>query len=236
MTIEGIGFTVDTQSRPNEDSFDCKLIKSDLLIAAIADGVGGNVGGSIASAIAIEMIIKELQQSPNSEFVPIFEKIVNKFIDVTKENPLVVDMATTLTVCIVSDGFVRFAHVGDSRLYHLRSNGIIQKTKDQTEVAILVDQGILSPRKAKHYPRRSVLVSALSSHADYDLTEGAFELEKFDRLIMLTDGAYKELTKRELRDESVSTKNIGKLSKNLQEDLIKKAPSDDATMILIEYS
>ena len=163
MTINISGFTIDTQKRANEDSFDWKVLNDDLLIVAIADGVGGNAGGSIASAIATEFTIKTLEQSPDCEFIKIYDQITNRLQQTSIENPVLSDMATTLTICVISRKTVRFAHVGDTRIYHLRSNGIIQKTKDQTEVALLVDQGILSQRKARKYSRRSVLVSATAS-------------------------------------------------------------------------
>lgn len=234
MTINISGFTIDTQKRANEDSFDWKVLNDDLLIVAIADGVGGNAGGSIASAIATEFTIKTLEQSPDCEFIKIYDQITNRLQQTSIENPVLSDMATTLTICVISRKTVRFAHVGDTRIYHLRSNGIIQKTKDQTEVALLVDQGILSQRKARKYSRRSVLVSALSPHGDYDLTQGTFELEKFDRIVMLTDGAYNVLSKKEVRDKSVSANEINTLTKTLRDELINKVPTDDATVILIE--
>lgn len=235
MQIKGIGFTIGTASRTNEDSFDCKLLENGTLIAVVADGVGGNAGGSIASAIAVKLIMDELTDSPNIEFSFIFEKIIHKFQEVIRENPVVSDMATTLTACVINNGIARFAHVGDSRLYHLRANGITQKTKDQTEVAVLLEQGILTPRQAKNYPRKSVLMSALSASGDHELMEGNLELNTQDRLILLTDGAYKEITKRELRDLSLKSEKLDMLYQELQADLQNKIPSDDATVVVIEY-
>src|SRR3546814_5436694 len=61
-----------------------------------------------------------------------------------------------------SDLNARVGHVGDSRIYHLRGSGLVTRTKDQTEVQHLIDEGILTPERAKMYPRKNVLLSAIS--------------------------------------------------------------------------
>lgn len=235
MPTNVTAFSIGVLSRQNEDAYKYIFSTNEVLIAAIADGVGGNAGGGIASTVAVDLVIEVLAESPDKEFHSIFEQISAKLTDISEDKPDIADMATTLTVCVVGSGVVRFAHVGDSRLYHLRANGIVQKTQDQTEVALLVEQGVLTPRKAKKYPRRSILLSALSARGDYDLTQGTFELQKGDRLMLVTDGAYKELSKRELRDESIAANNIEKLGAKLQDILASSEPSDDATMVLIDY-
>ncbi len=114
------------------------------------------------------------------------------------------EMGTTLTVAVIQGNKVTLGHVGDTRLYHLRNKGIIARTKDQTEVQKLLDDGILNKQRAKNYHRRNVLLSVLTPDRDYELQSTSFNLDTHDRLLLLTDGAYSLASKLELRDLSLS--------------------------------
>lgn len=87
--------------------------------AAIADGVGGHFGGQLASHIAIETARDELAKDPNRNFFDVFSLICKKIKEKSFENPQYAEMATTLTILLANNSSVRYAHVGDSRIYHL---------------------------------------------------------------------------------------------------------------------
>ena len=235
MSINIKSFTIGLPTRENEDSHAITNISDKTSIAIIADGVGGNIAGKLASQTAVNLATELLSKNPNADFNEVVRQITDEFKKITSSQIELSDMATTLTICVVDDHSVKYAHVGDSRLYHLRSNGIVQKTNDQTEVALLVQQGVLTPRRAKDYPRKSYLLSAISSRAEYDLLIGSFELEDNDRLVLATDGAYAKLSKIELRDLSVTSLNLENFSMNISNLLNERSLSDDATVIVIEY-
>jgi protein phosphatase len=52
-------------------------------------------------------------------------------------------------------------HCGDSRIYHYRGGELLHKTRDQTIVQVLVDNGQLRPEEAATHPMRSQLTSCL---------------------------------------------------------------------------
>lgn len=236
MPLEVLSLSISTSNRPNEDACKYWLNKDDQsrLIAAIADGVGGNVGGSIASNIAVELSVQKLIDHQPDNFSEIFSAITKQLADLSNTDNSLVNMATTLTVLSVKDNLVKFGHVGDTRLYHLRSNGLLQKTKDQTEIALLVEQGVITPKRAKNYPRRSVLVSALSRTDDYTLQEAEFEVQSKDRLILLSDGAYKVLPKNKIRDLSLQSATLIEFGNKLSYELSQIELNDDASIVLIE--
>lgn len=227
ISIAGIGKT-------NEDSWDFKVLADGTCIAIIADGVGGNYGGSIASALAVKTAMSALETNPNLSLDEIF-LIVSKSIQDRGNKDLISNqIATTLTLCIFhTNRTASIGHVGDSRIYHLRGNGIIQKTKDQTEVAALVEAGILSREQAKTYPRRSVLRSALTTKGNFEIFKDKFPLNIGDRILLLTDGIYRLATKTHIRNLSINSKTIDDLSKALAQEIAKKN-TDDATAIFLE--
>lgn len=229
-------FTVPTSNRPNEDAFTFKLFSEneEKLVAAIADGVGGNVGGGVASSTSVNLALELLTNKTEYKLFQIFEFIKNNLIEISTQDTRLLKMATTLTLLVIEQYKVKFGHVGDTRLYHLRSSGLKQKTKDQTEVALLVEQGVITPRKAKNYPRKSVLISALSASSDYSLQQGEFEIEPNDRLLLLSDGVYNVLPKRKICDISLNSFTLLEFKENLINELLLYELNDDATLILIE--
>lgn len=98
----------------------------------------------------------------------------------------------------------------------------------------MVRQGILNQRNAKTYRRRSVLYSALSAKSDFELTEGIFNVMVGDRILLLTDGAYRLIQKGAIRDISLQAKSVDKLLVIVQEELRLIGKKDDATVVAID--
>lgn len=234
ITVQFVSFSIAGIGKLNEDSWGCRALEDGSFVAVVADGVGGNYGGSIASALAVESALDSLSSNPALPLETALE-IASEALKKRGATDLISgQMATTLSLCIVQkSGRVDVVHVGDSRIYHLRRQGILQKTKDQTEVAALVAAGILSNEQAKTYPRRTVLRSALSAKGNYETFRTEFQLEKNDRIVLLTDGAYRLVSKMTLRDLSIQCATIEELLAALTIE-IKDANDDDATAIIIE--
>jgi serine/threonine protein phosphatase PrpC len=220
----------------NEDFAGLHLLEGQQLIAAVADGVGGHVGGHVASRLAVANAIDFLTKNPAGDFSLLFEKICNVIEEEALSSPEFSDMATTLTIVQIKEYKARFAHVGDSRIYHLRNKGIKQITEDQSEVALLIREGILSKQQAEHYGRRSVLYSALSAKRKYALTQGEFDVSLNDRLIMLTDGVYRMVSKSKIRDLSRKADSISILGEEIISEVKNLGPRDDHTLIGFEIT
>lgn len=228
-------FSIPGPSKVNEDAYDLAALSDRGLVAAIADGVGGNYGGSIASALAIQVSILELQKNPEVSFSDIFSSVAISIKEKAKEDLISSNMATTLTICkILPNGMVHIGHTGDTRVYHLRANGIVQRTKDQTEVAALIEAGILTRDQAQRYQRRSVLRSAMGAKVQYELFQVSFQIEQGDRVILVTDGVYRVLNKTQIRDLSIESNTTEDLSSKMIANLVG-LNEDDATAVIIEY-
>lgn len=236
MKYVATGHSIAYASRENQDAWEISGSNSDHLVAAIADGVGGHRGGAAAARTAALGSVKILDESPNLELESLFNTLADNIAEIAALTASDKDMATTLSVVELTSRYARFAHVGDSRIYHLRGNGIVQVTEDQTEVALLLRQGILSPARAKAYARRSVLLSALSARKDHATTVGEINIQAKDRLILLTDGAYRALSKKKLRDISVAHLDIFAVLDSIKADLMSSELRDDATIIVVEAS
>jgi protein phosphatase len=222
----------------NQDSLQNKILNETILVSCIADGVGGKFGGGLASKISVDEFISQIENASNSEYD--FKDIlvrIHKEIIATSETTSNHGMASTFTGIVINKSKVKGIHTGDTRTCLLRGNGIKQLTKDQTEVARLRKEGLITFDEAKKYPRRNIIESALGViDRKLDLFEFEFEIEVNDRLILTTDGIHENVSKKELRDISLKSKTSSDFIENLKKILNHAEPNDNNSIIVISIT
>lgn len=235
-TIKTATFSFAGKRAPNQDSVSVDLMDDQRLLLVVADGMGGEFGGDIASSLAVDVVRKLLRKNPETSFADVFAEVQRHFLDLIEQNSDLSGMGTTLTVCVVCDHSVRFGHVGDSRLYHLRGRGLVTKTKDQTELQRLIDDGVISKARAHRYNRKNILLSVMSAHRKYDLQIGSFKVEPGDRLLLLTDGVYSLIRKRELIELSGKSSDPERFVEDLRAIIEGRKIKDDCSVICCEIT
>ena len=155
------------------------------LLVAVADGMGGHAGGEVASRIAIETI----SNSPDSR---IDERIIDANETIAAEgkvDPALAGMGTTISAAdIFADGTALIGHVGDSRIYLLRSGILRQLTRDHTLVAQWVADGRITPDEAAVHPQRSMLMRAVGHGRPLEVDLIEERMLDGDRLMICSDG------------------------------------------------
>lgn len=227
-------FSLPGKKHANQDSVFAGKLANGSYLLAIADGMGGHGGGDVASKLAIEVLVGSLRINPLLELDVVFQEICSQFNLETEKNPALSQMGTTLTVCLVKGHNVYVGHVGDSRAYLLRNNGLKTITRDQTEVQRLVDDGVLNPKEAKKYPRRNVLLSVMSASSEYVLQKSLLPIQPNDRIILVTDGLYNVLSKEEIRNASIGAPSISDLCNTLESEAKLRDPKDDYSAVCFE--
>lgn len=202
-------------------------------VTAIADGVGGAVGGAEAAEIAVECAT--LLTGDPAELSGIFSESVRRIKRFSEANAEYADMATTLSVALLVDDTVYVAHVGDTRIYHLRGPGLNNLTSDQTEFAELERRGVLSPAQLKRYRRKNVLISALSSSDDYEIHYSQAKILPGDRLLLLTDGVYDRVLRGGVLNLSLRNADIEAFLGDLRDRVEESGPRDNYSAIGIEF-
>ena len=228
MRLEKYKFTAIGPRSENQDAVD--VIGDVRLVACVADGVGGSNCGSRASSESVREFIATVDENNISHFIP---NMHEKILSIQKDSVECSGMATTFTGCIVHDGIVRGVHVGDSRCYLLRGNGIKQLTTDHTEVNRLLMAGKLTKQEALEYARKHILESAIGASAPLENQGFNFELLPKDRLLLLTDGTHGIITKRDFRDLSVKHPHARDFYDSLVELHSKRKLTDNASFVLI---
>lgn len=155
---------VGCKRKQNEDwleSFECK----NGLVAIVCDGMGGHVGGQVASHLAIdtikEFVCGNTFNDPNEMIIAACDIANQAILNRTAAEPQLAGMGSTCVMLVVRDGKVYVGSVGDSRVYLVRSKKIIQLTKDQSYVQMLVDMGEITREQAERHPRRNEITNAL---------------------------------------------------------------------------
>lgn len=190
--------------RPNnEDAIFPEQGTIDDRLFMVCDGVGGQRKGEVASSLLGRFITEYFQGKKEEEFsvedfkqaLSYAETKLEEFLSFNKDCE---GMATTLSLVLFSEGGKDTAHivwVGDSRVYHIRDGEILFQTRDHSEVQELVDMGEITPVEAKVYPRRNVILRAVSSASspsklDYHQIENLFPGDFF---LLCSDGILENL-------------------------------------------
>lgn len=163
---------------------------------AIADGFGDDP--ALAPAVLAEMESLDELQGPLDP-VLVLDEGVERAATVLSDHPHS-GSGCTLTAVILGDSQAAIAHVGDSRLYLVRSGRLRQLTHDHTMVSSLVDEGRLTPEEARTHDDRAVLNRAIAAGAAPAPDISLHHTRPGDRFVLTTDGVHGVIPASELAD------------------------------------
>jgi protein phosphatase len=232
MEITFASFTNLGPRASNQDRLLEPELKEGYCIAAIADGMGGSEGGATAAEVAIDLT-RNLTADPE-RMGDVFPLVVRHLRDISEKDAALAKMGTTLSVLMIKDDIVYTAHVGDTRIYHVRGAGLKTLTEDQTEVAELRRKGVLSESQARRHPRRNVLSSALTSSGNYKVHYSRARVEIGDRLLLVSDGVYQTILKGAVISASVRHASIEALLDEIDRGVAANEPTDNYSAIGIQ--
>ena len=176
----------------NEDSF---VIKPDPVLLVVSDGMGGEAAGEIASTILTETAIEvfsdkaESSQKETSELIQkVFNKANQRILDHIKHYPHHRGMGCTAEVMVFTDDGYVAGHVGDSRIYLLRSGKFTQITEDHSLVQEQLNRGLITEIEASTHPLRNILLRAVGSKEPFmvDIIRGTIYPD--DLFLLCSDG------------------------------------------------
>lgn len=177
----------------NEDNM-YNAITQNGLVSVVCDGMGGHVGGATASKIAVSTIIENLNDvfydDPRIAIGESIDRANRAIIQRAIEQPELAGMGSTCVLLLVRNGKVYIGHVGDSRIYLIRSKRIVQLTKDHSYVQMLVDCGEITKEQAEHHPRKNEITNALGipNMPPATVANDAIVPEAGDCFILCSDG------------------------------------------------
>jgi serine/threonine protein phosphatase PrpC len=218
----------------NEDS---ALISANLI--AVADGMGGHAGGEVASAIAINTLQQLLPvisdpaidlDSRADLFLNISYEVDAEILRVSKAQPELSGMGTTLTALSLTGDQVDLLHIGDSRCYRWRDKKLEKLSYDHTVMQELLDQGRLTPEEVFDHPQRSLLTQALMGDSGIDPVLMSYEVKAGDKFLLCSDGLTNVLSELEIAKIIKAADEDKLLAELIKETKAKGAP-DNITIV-----
>ena len=226
----------------NEDRFH---VDAERGIFLVIDGIGGQAAGERAAEIALDRMRARLERQTGSLSDRIREAITvanNEIFRLAQTRDSWKGMACVLTVAVVEDGQVTVGHIGDTRLYELRSGQIRKVTHDHSPVGDREDSGRLNELEAMQHPRRNEVYRDVGSEEHHPDDDDFVELiqlpfEPDSALLLCSDGLSNKVSAANMQKHVVD--NLESLEQACAE-LVKEANEnggeDNITVILAKLS
>ena len=213
----------------------------------VTDGMGGEQAGEVASNKAIAEIPRAIWDSLSTDTAADFNDVVREAIEraneeiylLSRDNPALFSMGTTLTLGLRIGKELYIGHVGDSRAYLIREGEIIRLTEDHSVIAGLVKSGIITPEEAKSHPERGKIFRFLGNSPSIlvdKLTEGELILQDGDILILCTDGLVNNVADNELLAYATRSSTVYKACYDLVALANERGGDDNITVIIVKVS
>jgi len=181
----------------------------DALLLVLADGMGGHLHGEIAATIAMQTLsmMFQMQARPYIKKPERFleEALTQAHRDIhaySARHQLADTPRTTVVACLVQHNCAVWVHCGDSRLYWVRGNQVLARTRDHSHLEYLIDKGKASPADRATHPDRNKLYNCLGAQTPPRIDVAPqVSLQRGDVLLLCSDGMWTGVP-----DEEIVTK------------------------------
>ena len=178
-------------------------------LLVVIDGMGGHADGARAAQVTQQVIVDAFWHTPQPLFDPLgflhltLGRAHDEVVKLGAQLPLEQRPRATCAVCLVQQHASWWAHVGDSRLYHVRRGELLTRSRDHSHVELLLREGLINAEQAQNHPMRNFVECCLGGDPilpDMSLTRRR-PLEPNDVLLLCTDGLWGGITDAELTVE-----------------------------------
>lgn len=229
----------------NEDSIGWDI---ELGLIMLADGMGGHNAGEIASELAVtairdalldvltpEMLDSKLIKSEDA----LREAVVYANEEIHEQANRRIEcagMGTTVVITLFHEDKVTYAHVGDSRIYRLRSGEFRQLTQDHSLVQEMIDNGYLSQEEAMISSSRNLITRALGIAPEVDVDVTTEPLDIDDVYLLCSDGLSDLVKEEDMSRILVSRRDsLGEAAQQLVDMANERGGTDNISVILVAF-
>ena len=181
---------------------------------ALADGMGGHPEGEMASQLALQTMAALYQRDAKPRLADPIRFLQDaimaghhQLLRYASERGLMDTPRTTIVACIMQGNTAYWAHCGDSRLYFVRGDKLIARTRDHSYSELQNTLSSVVPLNERY--NRNVLFTCLGSPGKPMVDcQGPLTLEPSDRLLLCSDGLWGTVDDAEivqyLADQSIA--------------------------------
>jgi len=219
--VSALGDRQDNQDRA------AVVVADDAALMLVFDGMGGHTDG----ARAAETGLKTVQNMFMSSTLPIFDPQGFLYTALARAHDEVVKLGRDLAVdfrpratcalCLIQEGGSYWAHIGDSRIYQVRRERVLNRSRDHSHVEVLIQEGAITEEEAQDHPMRNFVECCIGGDApvpDMSITSKQ-RLEPGDVLLACTDGLWSGLSDGDVAE--IAKPGDNNLAQNLKSLSIK---------------
>jgi PPM family protein phosphatase len=209
---------------------------------ALADGMGGHPEGEVASQLALQTLAAMFQREAKPKLAEplrfLHEAIIaghHQLLRYATERGLMDTPRTTIVACVIQGNAAYWAHCGDSRLYLVRGDKLVARTRDHSYSELQETLSQVVPMGDR--VNRNVLFTCLGSPGKPVVdTAGPLLVNPGDRVMLCSDGLWGTLPDPTITE--ILTKHaISDAVPELVERALRVAGerSDNVTVLAVEW-
>ena len=209
---------------------------------ALADGMGGHPEGEVASQLALQTLAALFQRDAKPQLKDpqrfLHEAIMaghHQLLRYATERGLIDTPRTTVVACVLQGNAAYWAHCGDSRLYLVRGDKLIARTRDHSYSELQDTLSQVVPIGERF--NRNVLFTCLGSPGKpvVDVV-GPLVMQTGDRILLCSDGLWGTVSDAVIADQ-LASKSISDAVPELVEQALRNGgpKSDNVTILAVEW-
>jgi protein phosphatase len=218
----------------------------------VSDGVGGGNAGEVASAMAVSVVPEALAAlgltpaaASNRGCAEALETAIRHANGRIRQEAAAdadrTGMAATLSALWLLQDRAIIGQVGDSRIYRLRADRLVQLTHDQSEVGRMVRAGEITEEESKTFRGRNIIDQSLGMRDDlFEPDLDWVETMPGDLYLLCSDGLVDRLENRHLAEILTGARRKGmslaETAAKLVEEANRTSGRDNCTVLLVELA
>ena len=194
----------------------------------VCDGMGGHDKGEVASAAVCDGIVRDIEETlalGEALTDQQFEKALSSAFDAldTADVNQEGKMGTTMTFLCLHRGGCLVAHIGDSRIYHLRpqTGEVLYRSRDHSLVQQLYELGEISYNEMGTSQRKNIILRAMQPYQE-ERTKATLvhitDIRPGDYFYLCSDGMLEKMED----DELLSILNMSVSDEEKAKELIRR--------------
>ena len=220
----------------NEDAI---LVKSEIGLWAVADGMGGHLVGDIASSKIIAALGAVTPQPMLSDYVDAVEDALLDINEKMLEYAQIMfdagTMGSTIVALLIKERIGACLWVGDSRLYRFRNQQLVQISRDHSQLEEMLEMGLLTKEAAENYPHKNVITRAVGVEESLYVDVTVFTTQIGDIFLLCSDGLYNSISNDEMLD-ALALRDVEVIVTKLVNQSIANGAPDNVSVVVVQGS
>jgi len=181
-------------------------------LLVVADGMGGHADGALAAEATVATVEREFAAQKKPILDPrgflhrLIERSHAEVVGLGKGRSLESRPRATCALCLVQDDTAFWGHVGDSRIYHLRGDAVVGRSRDHSHVEVLLYAGAITVEQLASHPMRNYVECCLGGAAELPRMSisGGKTMAAGDVMLVCSDGFWAPLPEAQLASLAVA--------------------------------